>query len=139
LYHLRDHIPCRARIAGLFGILCIIVAVAGPHVFMIFAPLPLAYLLLWSGASMPLRIGTRNDLSYGMYVYGYPMQQLLVVAGVASALPAALFVLVSAISTALPAWASWLLVERPVMRLRGFVATHHSSGVIPETVVHEPS
>ena len=84
------------------------------------APLPLAYLLLWAGAASPgaiRKIGSRNDLSYGMYLYAFPAQQLLVVAGLTRLSPA-LFASASVLATLPLAAASWFAIERPAMRAR---------------------
>ncbi len=86
----------------------------------VLAPLPLAYLCLWAGATAPAclrRIGARNDISYGVYLYGFPVEQLLVTVGSCQlGLPA--FTVLS-LAAVLPfAWLSWLLVEKPAMRLR---------------------
>ena len=45
----------------------------------------LAYPLLWLGIHLPSpfqRVGARNDYSYGTYIYGWPVQQLLGMWGV---------------------------------------------------------
>ncbi len=45
----------------------------------------LAYPLLWLGTHLPSpfqRVGARNDYSYGVYIYGWPVQQLLGMWGV---------------------------------------------------------
>ena len=45
----------------------------------------LAYPLLWLGIHLPSpfqKIGARNDYSYGIYIYGWPVQQLLGIWGV---------------------------------------------------------
>lgn len=82
--------------------------------------LPLGYLALWAGARIPLQWGTKNDISYGMYIYAFPVQQLLTTAGVA---PRGMFVYLAMtlLGTTLLAWASWLIVERPAMRLKKLV------------------
>lgn len=55
----------------------------------------------------------RTDLSYGLYLYGWPMQQLVLIAGATSVLANTL----AATALALPcATASWFLVERPALR-----------------------
>jgi peptidoglycan/LPS O-acetylase OafA/YrhL len=58
----------------------------------------------------------RADLSYGIYLYGYPVQQGLV-ALFPHAAPVALLMPALAIS-AVFAWASWRLVEEPALRLK---------------------
>ena len=44
-----------------------------------FGVILLAYPLLWLGAHLPFHwIGAKNDYSYGVYIYAYPLTQLLV-------------------------------------------------------------
>lgn len=84
---------------------------AGPHMV---APL-VVYLLLWLGAVVPCPAWVRrNDISYGAYIYAFPVQQILLTFG-ATAWPLIAFDGVAAIVTAVLAAASWFLVERPVM------------------------
>lgn len=79
------------------------------------APL-LAYGFLCLGAVLPCPdFVRRNDVSYGIYIYAFPVQQLLMIAG-AHAWPLAVFDLAAAVVVAPLAAASWFLVERPVMR-----------------------
>jgi peptidoglycan/LPS O-acetylase OafA/YrhL len=77
----------------------------------------LAYLVIWAGfavAHWP-RTVVRNDLSYGVYIYGFPIQQALLLVGWSTGwLP---FFLVSAGLVLAAAAASWFLVERPAQRL----------------------
>lgn len=77
--------------------------------------LPLAYFILWLGSVAPSwlsRLGSKNDFSYGVYIYAFPVQQLLAALGVQSA-GVWVFVLVSCLATAPFAVASWFLVEKP--------------------------
>lgn len=77
-------------------------------------PLVAASVLGWALYLSP-RVGSRRDLSYGVYVYGMPLQQLLLAAGATSwPLPLTLVACVSA-SLAM-AWLSWTLVEAPALR-----------------------
>ncbi len=76
----------------------------------------IAYLLLWVGSVLPSpRLVHRHDISYGLYIYAFPVQQLLVLTGVHT-VNLALYDLVALLCTLPLAAASWLLVERPVMR-----------------------
>jgi len=78
--------------------------------------LPLAYLMLAFGAWCPIRWGVSRDLSYGVYVYAFPVQQVLALAGVQRFGPA-VFIL-AAVALVVPlAWLSWTFVERPSLRL----------------------
>ena len=56
----------------------------------------------------------RNDVSYGFYVYAWPVQQLTVLAlGAQVWMP--LYISITVVVTAVLAWLSWVLVERPAM------------------------
>lgn len=75
----------------------------------------LTYVLLWLGATLksPQVIRT-HDVSYGMYIYAFQVQQLFAVFGAWTwgYWPFALAALAVTVVFAVP---SWLLVERPIM------------------------
>jgi peptidoglycan/LPS O-acetylase OafA/YrhL len=76
----------------------------------------MAYLLIWVGSVVPCpRIVRRHDISYGVYIYAFPVQQLLVLTGIHER-SLALYDLAALACTVPFAIASWLLVERPAMR-----------------------
>ena len=60
------------------------------------------------------RFGRFGDLSYGIYIYAFPVQQTLIWAG-AGKLPFALGLALAALVTAVCAYFSWHLVERPAL------------------------
>ena len=79
----------------------------------------LPYLVLY--ASMAGGMGTRlkravGDLSYGTYLFGYPV--MLAVIASAGGLSIYQTVLVTVVITLGCAWVSWHLVERPCLRLK---------------------
>ena len=74
-----------------------------------------AYLALWLGVRLPLR-GTA-DISYGVYVYAFPLAQLLAVIG-AFRLGFVGFTGLSVASALLAGWLSWRFIERPALRWR---------------------
>ncbi len=77
----------------------------------------LAYLLLWISTWLPSpKLVMTNDVSYGAYVYAFPVQQLLAVFG-AYHWGVWWFTLAAFIATMPLAIASWLAVEQPIMRL----------------------
>ncbi|WP_131746282.1 acyltransferase [Frankia sp. Cppng1_Ct_nod] len=91
---------------------------AEPHLIM---PVPLAYLCLWLGIRLPFhRIGAKNDLSYGLYIYSSPMQQLMALYGVQYHGALVYFSLFTAGSVAL-ATASWFAIERHALRMKNWV------------------
>ncbi|MHA7278901.1 acyltransferase family protein [Arthrobacter sp. MDT2-2] len=76
----------------------------------------IAYATLWISTLLPSPMLIRkNDVSYGVYIYAFPIQQLLAVYGVHER-GLVVYMLVAAVLTIAAGIASWLLVERPVMR-----------------------
>ncbi|WP_186760213.1 acyltransferase [Arthrobacter alpinus] len=77
----------------------------------------LAYLLLWISTWLPSpKIVMTNDVSYGAYIYAFPVQQLLAVFG-AYHWGVWIFTVVAVFATMPLAIVSWLAVEQPIMRL----------------------
>lgn len=65
---------------------------------------------------MPLqKVGRRNDLSYGVYIYAWPVQQLVALSG-GSRHGVALYIALSIALTYPLAALSWFLVEKPALR-----------------------
>jgi len=79
--------------------------------------LPLAYLVLAAGAVWTRAVPRRRDLSYGVYIYAWPIQQVLCDVG-AGRWPLLVFVAVVTAAVVPAAWGSWSLVERPALRLK---------------------
>ncbi|MDA8355323.1 MAG: acyltransferase [Actinomycetota bacterium] len=78
----------------------------------------LAYPLLWLGIHLPLhQVGARNDYSYGVYIYAFPVQQLLVNWG-ANRWGYWPYAFLSVAAVAPVAAASWWVVERHALRLK---------------------
>jgi peptidoglycan/LPS O-acetylase OafA/YrhL len=120
LYLHRDHVPLTRVWAGAAALLLVGVMLlgwAGP-----LAPAMVAYLVIWLGRTLPLhRVAAKNDISYGMYIYGFPVQQTLV-SLFGQDLPVFIFVALS-IALAVPlAYASWFAIERPALHLKKLTA-----------------
>ncbi|CPW28740.1 Nodulation protein 10 [Mycobacteroides abscessus] len=82
------------------------------------AALPLAYAVIVSGSLIHKpRLNLRNDLSYGTYIYAYPIQQLLVVSGLGSLNLLLFFVIATAATVPLAAF-SWFVVEKRAIALK---------------------
>ncbi len=80
----------------------------------------IAYFVLWGAARLPAsfrKIGATNDFSYGIYVYGFLVEQVLAYFGVyrLGYLPFALLALVITVGCA---WLSWHLIEKPALSLK---------------------
>ena len=118
-WHLRERIWVNAGIlAALFALTALAIALTllvVPHALMLLS----GYLALYVAQFRCGWISTftdRNDLSYGTYIYGWPVQQTLVWAGLAvtpaiNSLTALLIVLPLA-------FLSWRLVEKPTLKLK---------------------
>ncbi|ETB24464.1 acyltransferase family protein [Mycobacterium avium] len=117
MYQWRDVIPARW---SLVAVALAIVAAAGflPD-YRVVGALPLAYAVIVTGSLLKSeRLVLRTDLSYGVYIYAFPTQQLLAVCGLATRLHPALFFLASVAATLPLAAASWFLIEKPSMALK---------------------
>lgn len=100
-----------------------------------------AYLLLWLAIRLPApfrRIGARHDYSYGIYIYGFVVQQSLVVLDLArwGFWP---YLAMSLAGTLLAAVLSLHLVERPAMKLKDLGGKRPpgapAAGVVSEKVL----
>jgi peptidoglycan/LPS O-acetylase OafA/YrhL len=80
--------------------------------------LPLAFLVILLGCVLPLsRVGSKYDISYGVYIYAWPVQQFVtLVAGPLLPIPLDLLIVI-AITVPL-AFASCVLIEHPALRLK---------------------
>ena len=84
------------------------------------APPAVAYLVLLAGSSPRLhRTGSRGDLSYGLYLYAWPVEVLLLLGG-AARWPLVVYALVALVTALVMAWGSWTLIEAPALRLKGW-------------------
>jgi len=116
LYQWRDVIPARWSLVAV-GVVIVVAAGFLPD-YRVVAGLPLAYVVIVSGALVRARwLRLRNDLSYGTYVYAFPIQQLLLICGLVSLNPF-IFFTVSTIATLPLAALSWFLVEKHAMSLK---------------------
>jgi peptidoglycan/LPS O-acetylase OafA/YrhL len=111
-------VPVDDRIAVAAGVVLLVsLGVGGAPVFGLPA---IAYLCLFAAARLPSAIhwiGAKNDYSYGVYVYGFLVQQCLAFAGVYrwGYVP---FVALSVLITAGCAWLSWHGVEKRALALK---------------------
>ncbi|MFJ2821772.1 acyltransferase family protein [Streptomyces toxytricini] len=114
----RERIP----VSDALGVLSLLVLLASARYgFLFVVGIPaFAYFLVWLAIRLPApfrRIGARHDYSYGIYIYGFVVEQALAVLGFArwGLLP---YLGLSLAVTALLAMLSWHCVEGPAMRLK---------------------
>jgi len=118
LYRLRDRDIFRGRIAGVA--LAGLIASVPLHAFILVFPIFGSYLVVYLALErrLPVFPAARfGDLSYGLYIYGWPVEQTLVrLNGGAMSWPR-LFLLSFALSAAI-AFVSWHFVESRALRLK---------------------
>jgi peptidoglycan/LPS O-acetylase OafA/YrhL len=116
IYQVRNVIPARWSLVAL----CVVVVLAASLLpnYRVLAAIPLAYAVIVTGALIHnKRLQLRTDLSYGVYVYAWPIQQLLVICGLAVLNPV-VFAMVATIVTVPLAAVSWFVVEKPATSLK---------------------
>ncbi|MCX7521027.1 acyltransferase [Microbacterium sp. STN6] len=94
--------------------------------FQTIGTLAAVYLVLFVAAWLPngfQRVGAKNDYSYGVYIYGFLVQQSLAYFGVTKWGFAPYFLLSLALSAGC-AWLSWHLVEKQAMLLKNWGPGH---------------
>ena len=79
----------------------------------------LAYLIVYLGTGLPRPVRLRADLSYGIYIYHWPTEQVLMLTSVAM-LPTIAFGALALAAVLLPATASWYLVEKRSLTHKDF-------------------
>jgi len=116
--------------------LCAAAAVVASSVlpqYELLAALPFAYLVLWLGVRLPCtKVGRRYDLSYGVYLYAWPIMQVLATLGLVAWGYVPFTALCLGLSAALAA-CSWRFVERPAIRWSS--GCHPGLGLIASSTV----
>ena len=113
LYLWRDRVPVGGRWATLLVAITAVATAVG--LLGVVGPVTIAALTIW--LSTRARILWRRDISYGVYIYAWPIQSLVAMAGVAGLgfLPYLGVVVLILLPVAL---ASAVLVEEPALRFR---------------------
>lgn len=118
LWSLADRVPASPWIAGAAAAALAPLTALG--YFTLLGPLLVAYLLLWVGGVVRTQLFARNDVSYGLYIYAFPVQQSLAFIGAHLVVAPAVFSLLSLILTLPLAIGSWKFVEKPALRLKNY-------------------
>jgi peptidoglycan/LPS O-acetylase OafA/YrhL len=128
IYQWREVIPARWSLVAVSVV--IVLASSQLPDYRVVGALPLAYAVIVTGSLLKnSRLRLRTDLSYGVYIYAFPTQQLLAVCGLATLLHPALFFIVAAAATLPLAALSWFLIEKPSMSLKRRLRTRWSAPV----------
>jgi peptidoglycan/LPS O-acetylase OafA/YrhL len=133
VYLHRDRIPVSAKWAAIAAVLTI--TAGATALFNVLGPLPVAYLVMYLGVRLPLsRVNNPNDISYGVYIYAMPVQQLLAEALGGWNLHVGAFALLCVIATVPVAVLSWYGLEKPVMRLKRLTAERGRETTVVRTL-----
>lgn len=127
----QNHVPMSHRLAAIFT-LALLASGVNHACFAVVYRLVLPYLVLYLALVPPLRrlrIATKGDYSYGIYIYAYPVQQSLA-ALVTPIAPVQMIFCAAPITLGL-AFASWHLVEKHAMSLKDEVARRTRRIVAP--------
>ncbi|ASL10140.1 acyltransferase [Mycobacterium intracellulare subsp. chimaera] len=117
LHQYQDMVPARWSLVAVSAAVVVLAGLLVPN-YRIIAAIPLAYAVVVSGALIhSQRLRLRTDLSYGVYIYAWPMQQLLVICGLGFLHPLA-FTALAGIATLPLAALSWFLVETRALALK---------------------
>lgn len=138
IYQIRNVVPARWSLVAL-SVVIVLAASLLPNYRML-AAIPLAYAVIVAGALIHNRsFRLRTDLSYGVYVYAWPVQQLLVICGLAFLNPF-IFAIIAALVTVPLAAFSWFVVEKPAISLKSrFELRRHAQAEEPNTGSAAPS
>ncbi|AMU65991.1 acyltransferase family protein [Mycobacteroides abscessus] len=113
-YQYQDKIPAHWSLVVLS--VGLVVASGFTQNYRVLGALPLAYAVIVSGALIR-KTRLRNDFSYGVYIYAFPIQQLLATFGLGRLNPF-LFFLLATTATLPIAALSWFVVEKRAMALK---------------------
>ncbi|MGL5665408.1 MAG: acyltransferase family protein [Shewanella sp.] len=83
--------------------------------------LALPFVLIYFGLHINLRLKVRADISYGVYIYGWPVSQIIVFYSVKNgfALNPMMLSILTLMVTMPIAYLSWKVVEAPALKLKG--------------------
>jgi len=113
-----DRFPVSTRLAAVAAVVLPVTLLAGG--WDVAGAPAFAYLTLYAGLRAPRRVAARSpraDLSYGVYIYAFPIQQVLALLHL-QRLGLAAFAALSLAGALVAGWVSWHVVERPALRLK---------------------
>jgi peptidoglycan/LPS O-acetylase OafA/YrhL len=128
----RDKIPIRRDLA-LAALAFFVAAACWPHYGVLPMELMACYLVLWCGYAIqipPMAWTQKADLSYGVYLYAFPIQQIVAAFGVRT--PWIIFVTATPFAMLL-ATASWFLIEKPCLSLKSCHFSDWDPGAVGAT------
>lgn len=128
LYQWRDVIPANWWLVFASAVVVSVTGVLLPD-YRVVAGVPLAYAIIVSGALFRA-LKLKHDISYGVYIYAFPIQQLAAMSGLSSLNPY-LFLVITTICTIPLALASWFLIEKRALGLKNRLKSRTRPQVAP--------
>jgi peptidoglycan/LPS O-acetylase OafA/YrhL len=121
LYIYRDKI--KLSLTAVVACVAVCVGLATIGWFHTLAPIFWAYALMYVATSRRGgRINFPNDLSYGTYIYAFPITQIWAIVNVDHPMPYVVFAFLCVATTMPIAWLSWHYLEKPAMSLKRLTA-----------------
>ena len=81
-------------------------------------PFTLPYIIFWLSVNLPFKnFDKHGDYSYGVYIYSFPIQQLLITLGL-DKFGLSIYFILSLLLTMPLAMMSWNLIEKPCLQLK---------------------
>lgn len=138
LYLYRERVKIRADVA-LIALLCLVLAARVPPCLTLLMPVCGAYILIWlamAPSALLTEFGRYGDFSYGMYLWAFPIQQLIISRLGPHLTPLRLFAMALPLSVA-AGIASWFAVEKWCLKLKRRTAAPNlrAAGVVPATAL----
>lgn len=119
VYLIKDKITFNRKFLSLAIIFCIIVMSILPYGWSTeICAIPLLYIILYAAVTIKSpKFIMKNDISYGMYIYSWPVQATIFCYFLKQGIncPILLFFIISAGITAVIALLSWFLIEKPCL------------------------
>lgn len=125
----------RLPITGWLAAAAVLVVALGYGGFIAVGMPAFVYLVLYAASRLTGRsadVGRRRDYSYGVSLYGFPVQQMLALVGFGGRYGVTAYILASVAGTMALAVPSWHLIERPANRLGRCVQPRPVAGGAPE-------
>lgn len=113
---IKDYLPNSFIIFTICLVAWVLDVKFNPHIPL--HPFMLAYILLWLTVNLPFKsIEKYGDFSYGIYIYHFPMIQLLLFITTVHLSSTSLF-FISILPTLMIAYFSWNFIEKPALSLK---------------------
>jgi peptidoglycan/LPS O-acetylase OafA/YrhL len=134
LHLYRHRVPMHPAIAAGAGVAFLGSALLGG--FLVIGLPAYVYLLVWTACKLPRMfqgVGRGRDYSYGIYIYAFPVQQVIALLGGAKWGPL-VYIALSLAGTLVLAIPSWHLVEKPAMKAKDWTPRKLRRHAAPDTV-----